>query len=364
MTVNASDGEETTTDAKNERNSKDLLVAGAIHAPDGTRRRRLPGDCVQGNEAGRGGRPGTLRDLQLCAARAAVCPQPFLLAGVRLFRCGACGIVAVGTTPVDQPGRPGRLCCGACRGGGAAGGPDGGVLIAHRALNAVQRRFQELGGHIETGRVASLDSANTSIRLDVHAIDGHSVDAAVFDQAVICAGPWTGKLLPQLAPWLESVATPVTYWRDPSGAYSASSGFPIIFNARLTGIYGLPSCEYPGLVKILYHGGPEADPDLRDRASLTAHIARAQHYVTEYLPLLDNSKPAILETCMYTMTPDGTPIIDRLGDKAVVGCGFSGSGFKHAPATGWMLAMMALRRQQEIPEGFRTDRYELSRLQK
>jgi glycine/D-amino acid oxidase-like deaminating enzyme len=63
------------------------------------------------------------------------------------------------------------------------------------------------------------------------------------------------------------------------------------------------------------------------------------------------------------MTPDSIPIIDRLDDKVVVGCGFSGSGFKHSPATGWMLAMMALRRHQEIPEGFRTDRYELRRFQ-
>ena len=244
---------------------------------------------------------------------------------------------------------------------GAAWDPDGGILIAHRCLNAVQRRFQELGGYIETGRVASLDSSATRISVNVHGNASDTLEATVFDQAVICAGPWTGNLMPQLAPWLESVATPVTYWHDPSGVYSVSSGFPIIFNARLTGIYGLPSYEYPGLVKILYHGGPKSDPQLRDRASLTPHIALARSYVTQYLPLLEDTKPAIIETCMYTMTPDSMPIIDRLDDAVVVGCGFSGSGFKHAPATGWMLAMTALRRQREIPEGFRTDRYQLSR---
>ncbi|MBT4519911.1 MAG: FAD-dependent oxidoreductase [Halieaceae bacterium] len=246
---------------------------------------------------------------------------------------------------------------------GAAWDPDGGMLIAHRCLNSVQKRFQELRGHIETGRVTSLDSVEAGIRVEVHASASDPVDAAVYDQVVICAGPWTGKLVPQLAPLLQSVATPVTYWHDPSGVYSASSGFPIIFNSRLTGIYGLPSYEYPNLVKILYHGGPETDPDLRDRASLTSHIEKVQHYVTEHLPLLENAGPAILETCMYTMTPDSMPIIDRLDDKVVVGCGFSGSGFKHAPATGWMLAMMALQREQEIPVGFRADRYELHRFQ-
>jgi sarcosine oxidase subunit beta len=64
---------------------------------------------------------------------------------------------------------------------------------------------------------------------------------------------------------------------------------------------------------------------------------------------------------MYTMTPDSNPIIDRLTDNMVVGCGFSGSGFKHAPATGWMLAALALDQDEAIPAGFRADRYVLSR---
>ena len=115
---------------------------------------------------------------------------------------------------------------------------------------------------------------------------------------------------------------------------------------------------------MLYHGGPESDPDNRDQASFEPYIEKVRQYVAEYLPQLVHDKPAILETCMYTMTPDSTPIIDRVNDGLVVGCGFSGSGFKHAPATGKMLAALTLGQEASIPENFRADRYRLNRFEK
>lgn len=230
-------------------------------------------------------------------------------------------------------------------GWGAAFDPNGGILIAHRCLNAVQARFVELGGKIVFGCVESLTELQS------------------FDRAVVCAGPWTSKLVPGLKAHLSTLLTPVTYWHDTSGSYSASSGLPIIFNARLTDIYGIPACEYPGMMKMLYHGGPESDPDRRDSVSSEPYVEKVKHYVREHLPLLDHEQPAIRETCMYTMMSDGSPVIDRLDDNTAIGCGFSGSGFKHSPATGLMLAALALGQDEAIPDGFRADRYALGRLQ-
>ena len=53
---------------------------------------------------------------------------------------------------------------------------------------------------------------------------------------------------------------------------------------------------------------------------------------------------------MYTVTPDHYPIMDALqpGGAIVVGCGYSGSGFKHAPASGMMLAALATGNQNQI----------------
>jgi sarcosine oxidase/L-pipecolate oxidase len=247
---------------------------------------------------------------------------------------------------------------------GAAFDPNGGILVAHRCLNAVQSRFLQLGGKIVTGCVKSIESQGergAAIEMQTHESD--SIDTQSYDRAVVCAGPWTAKLVPRLSAHLSSLLAPVTYWHDPTGSYSASSGFPIIFNARLTGVYGLPAYEYPGMVKMLYHGGPEADPDRRDFASAKSYVKIVKRYVREHLPLLDHKKPAIRETCMYTMMSDGTPVIDRIDDNTVIGCGFSGSGFKHSPATGLMLAALALGQDNAIPVGFRADRYALGRLQ-
>lgn len=245
---------------------------------------------------------------------------------------------------------------------GAAWDPNGGILIAHRCLNAVQSRFLTHGGRIITGRVESVEAqAEAGVRIEARANTTGKTQTLSFDRTVICAGPWTAKLVPQLAGLLRSLLTPVTYWRDPSGICSASNGFPILFNARLTGVYGLPSFEYHGLVKLLFHGGPESDPDTRDLASFKPYVKKVSLYVQDHLPQLDHRKPAILETCMYTMTPDGFPILDRLADNLVIGCGFSGSGFKHSPATGRMLAKLALGQEETTPVGYRGDRYVLNR---
>ena len=248
---------------------------------------------------------------------------------------------------------------------GAALDPNGGILVAHRCLNAVQSRFLARGGRIVTGRAESIESqVGGGVRVETRSNDNGRIEVHSFDRTVVCAGPWTAKLLPKLKGLLQCLRTPVTYWRDPTGSYSASGGFPILFNARSTGIYGLPSYEYPGLVKMLFHGGPETDPDTRDLTSFKPQIKKVKHYVREHLKLLEYRKPAILETCMYTMTPDSNPILDRISANVVVGCGFSGSGFKHSPATGWLLAALALGQEESIPEGFRSDRYALDRFQK
>jgi len=247
---------------------------------------------------------------------------------------------------------------------GAAFDPNGGILIAHRCLNAVQSAFVALGGNIVTACVKSVESKGTAgVAVEMQTLDSLNVETRLFDRAVICAGPWTARLAPCLKAHLRSLLTPVTYWHDPTGSYSAASGFPIIFNARLTGVYGLPSCEYPGMVKVLYHGGSESDPDRRDLVSTKSYVKKVKRYVRDHLPLLNYEKPAIQETCMYTMMSDGSPVIDRLDANTAIGCGFSGSGFKHSPATGLMLAALALGQDEAIPDEFRADRYALGRLQ-
>ena len=245
---------------------------------------------------------------------------------------------------------------------GAAYDPDGGILIAHQCVQAVQDSFLAMGGQLVTAAVESVDETDTgTVRISATETTSGQQTKSDFDQVVVCAGPWTGKLVPAFGGLLRSLLIPVTYWRDATNVYSVKNACPIIFNARLTGIYGLPSLEYPGLVKILYHGGPEVDPDARDSVSAESIVAKVRDYVGRYLPELDDSGPVIQESCMYTMTPDSMPIIDRVSDSLTIGCGFSGSGFKHAPATGQMLARYALEPDVTFPDDYGAFRYRLDR---
>jgi len=48
-----------------------------------------------------------------------------------------------------------------------------------------------------------------------------------------------------------------------------------------------------------------------------------------------------MKICLYTNSPDGHFILDRVGDRAVIACGFSGHGFKFAGVIGEILADLA-----------------------
>jgi sarcosine oxidase/L-pipecolate oxidase len=245
---------------------------------------------------------------------------------------------------------------------GAVWDPNGAVLLANRCVAAVQARFQQAGGHLLTARAKRIhDRSDGSIGVEIERAVTGAVETLFFSRVVSASGPWTAALLPALEPLLRTLAIPVTYWRDASGECSAHRGFPILFNARLTGVYCLPACEYRSLVKVLCHDGPEADPDARDVPDRRAYIDKVRTYVREHLPALDPSGPAIEETCMYTCTRDGEPVLDRLGTGLVVGCGFSGSGFKHSPATGLMLASIALDEEESLSAGYQVSKYALAR---
>jgi glycine/D-amino acid oxidase-like deaminating enzyme len=62
---------------------------------------------------------------------------------------------------------------------------------------------------------------------------------------------------------------------------------------------------------------------------------------------------------MYTMSPDGHFVVGRVPDRArtLVAAGFSGHGFKFAPAIGEILAQLALGQDAPLlPDIFSVER--------
>lgn len=174
----------------------------------------------------------------------------------------------------------------------------------------------------------------------VHQAGGATIRAR---SAVVAVGAWTSDVLgsavqlPQLQVTQEQPAHfPL---RDPSSAWPAFTVDPDPAEDWPSRVYGLAS---PGAgVKVGFHGtGREVHPDARDFAAEPGQLARLQEYVRRWLPGLDAESPQPV-SCTYTSTPTGEFVLDRLGP-VVVAAGFSGHGFKAAPAIGRLLADLAL----------------------
>ncbi|XP_013421771.1 peroxisomal sarcosine oxidase isoform X1 [Lingula anatina] len=241
---------------------------------------------------------------------------------------------------------------------------DAGVTDVQAALRTVQFLFRKNGGTIcpETKVLKINPGRLVGIMTNKGNYQAKSV--------VITAGPWAAKLMEPLGLHLplKPMAINVFYWKEKvPGAYSMASGFPVFadYNTmRLdTFVYGLPSSEYPNMMKMCLHVGPATDPDKRD-LQIKEHIASDIKKLSEYirghfLHLEDN--PSIIERCMYTNTPDGNFILDKhpKWDNIVIGAGFSGHGFKLAPVVGKILAdVVTNRNPQYNMTHFRMSRFE------
>ncbi|XP_043855837.1 peroxisomal sarcosine oxidase isoform X3 [Dromiciops gliroides] len=218
--------------------------------------------------------------------------------------------------------------------------PHAGVLFADKALKALQDLIRQLGGVIHDGEkvVEIKPGYPVTVTTATRTYQAKSL--------VITAGPWTNQLLLPLGMQLplQALRINVCYWREKvPGSYGKNfpcfiGSFPDLAPHH---IYGLPAREYPGLVKVCYHHGNKADPDERDCPSASSEVADVQilsSFVRDYLPSLQ-PRPAIMERCMYTNTPDQNFILDRHPKHAniVIGAGFSGHGFKLSPVVGKVL---------------------------
>ncbi|NXC27489.1 SOX oxidase, partial [Campylorhamphus procurvoides] len=223
----------------------------------------------------------------------------------------------------------------------------GGVLFADRALRAVQEVFRRHGGTLRDGEKV--------LHIEPGAMVTVTTTAGVYQapRLIITVGAWAGAFLEPLGLRLplQPLRINVCYWREKQpGSTSMGTASPCFLTVGLSqaphGVYGLPALEYPGMVKLCHHHGSPTDPEKRDQApSGASHpdIALLSNFINSYLPGLE-PQPAVVETCMYTNTPDEDFILDRHPkfSNIIIGAGFSGHGFKLAPVVGKLLCELSL----------------------
>jgi len=174
-------------------------------------------------------------------------------------------------------------------------------------------------------------------RYDERIDDMRALDA---DVVVVAAGAWLPKLVPVVDLPPLTVTKEQKLHFTPRAADGATTWPSFIHRqANGVGMYGLHT-PGEGIKVAEHHTGAVVDPDARDFELDAAGADRVVDYVERWMPGLDPT-PRNPATCLYTSTPNGDFLLDRVDDVVIVSpC--SGHGFKFAPEIGRLAADLAL----------------------
>ena len=225
--------------------------------------------------------------------------------------------------------------------------PQAGCLLAVRCNRALLNQFRRHGGHFRDGeKVTEVIPGDVATVVTVRG--RHRAR-----QVVLTPGPWARDLLRALGLDVPLKTLPglPCYWREKEeGSHSQAAGMPIFVHTLPVKegyqfIYGFPSLEYPGMIKVGTRGEPALSPmgpedrDKQDRKSIVDQLSA---YIRQRLPGVQDA-PSITEGCMYTRTADGDFIIDRhpRHHNILIGAAGNGHAYKMAPIFGKLLTEMA-----------------------
>ena len=217
--------------------------------------------------------------------------------------------------------------------------PQTGFLVVEPALHALAAAARAKGAAIhehEAVRTWRTDGAGIVVETNLATYRA--------DRLIVSAGAWAGALLADLGLPL-NVLRKTLWWievEDP--AAFAVGRFPIFIAESAAGaIYGFPIAEGTAIKIANHSGGQPTDPVRIDRVARDEETVEVLPFTTEALRGI-TARIAERAVCLYTMTPDRDFVVDRHPEdpRIVIAAGFSGHGFKFAPAIGELLANLAL----------------------
>jgi sarcosine oxidase subunit beta len=223
---------------------------------------------------------------------------------------------------------------------GGAWEPSSGWADSVATTRSLAAAARERGADVREG-VTALAVRHASGRITSVETSAGTLDCRV---AILAAGPRTAALHAE-----PSIALPIKVERGQVGYFSRPRGLPekeIGFYDEVSGVYTHPA----GDVNLVGRdrGSPfehVTDPDQYKRDVDGKWVARAAMAFGYRFPALRESLLVRGVTGLYDFTPDGQPIIDGpIGGITgyYIAAGFSGVGFKSAPATGLGMAELVL----------------------
>lgn len=215
----------------------------------------------------------------------------------------------------------------------------GGVLEAERCVAGLAALLRARGAAIrEHVAVEDLDPEAGTLTLE----DGTERRA---DLIVVAAGPWTGRLWPELARQVTPSRQLVCYADAPDRLYAAWRKMPMVLDIagaetlRQGSVYAVPPV-FDAPLKLGDHAFTlSGDPDT-DREAGTDELDRLYAAASRQLAEPERYRLLSGRTCFYTVAPD-SQFLHRRAGRAHVLAGFSGHGFKFGPLIGERFAALA-----------------------
>jgi sarcosine oxidase len=307
------------------------------------------------------------RDLEAEAGRQLLVPAGQLTSGDRLGDLRAAMLAAGAACELLPAAEAAARFPAIVAGGPCLLEPQSAVIAADQVLLALAATVPDLRAGRRVSQVVP-ERGRVIIRAGDTVVRARS--------AIVCAGPWTARILARAGVIVPATATleQVAYVAPAAGQSGTAAGpageraasLPIFIRHGPVAPYGLP---VPGqnLYKIGLHAsvpglsGPVVRPgdheistgepgeDPRLRAGL---IEAARRHLPGYEP-----SPVTSERCVYDHSPDGDFIVDRAGP-IVVGSGTSGHGFKFGPLLGeWLADLATGRNTDRVPARFSLARF-------
>jgi sarcosine oxidase len=177
---------------------------------------------------------------------------------------------------------------------------------------------------------------------------------------IVTAGAWAYRTLADLDLPIR-VLRKTLWWQEVDDPRRFEpERFPVFITDSPAGeIYGFPLYGVPGLKIANHAGGQVVDPETVDRSTRPGENRECLELAARVLPGV-RSRVVKSAVCLYAMTPDTDFIVDRHPalPQVAIGAGFSGHGFKFAPAIGELLAGLVVDPAAETIPRLRLSRFE------
>ncbi len=217
---------------------------------------------------------------------------------------------------------------------------EAGFLRPERVIASASARAEALGARLMTEtEVIAVEVSGGGVMIET------ARGRFAAERALVAAGAWTKKLVPQLDLPLR-VERQVLAWLAVENPDTFSPQcFPVFIHEINHGRfrYGVPTTNGRSIKLGVHHEGAEADPDSLDREVGEADVQPLRDFARDSLRGVTGQ---VVDSCvcMYTNTPDERFIAFSPGELpgVTVLSACSGHGFKFAPVIGELMAELIL----------------------